>query len=103
MLTSTFLPVFIIACPAEKTEINGKTFKTVEIVKTWQACGEECKKETECLGFAYMESKQKCYLLESITGSESSFSMTSGLKGCVEAATTTSVPTTTAASKTGWC
>ena len=73
------------------------------MVKTWQACGEECKKETQCLGFSYMESKQKCYLLETITGSKSESSLTSGLKGCVDAATTTSAPTTTATSKTGWC
>ena len=29
--------------------------------------------------------------------------ITSGMKGCVDVATTISIPTTTAASKTGWC
>ena len=50
-----------------------------------------------------MESKKRCYLIETITGTKSSSSMTSGLKGCVNAATTTSAPTTTAATQTGWC
>ena len=103
MVILTFPSAFISACPAEKTELNGKTLKTIENVETWQVCGEECKKETKCLGFAYMGTKQRCYLLETITKTESSFSMTSGLKGCVDAATTTSAPTTTAASKSGWC